>query len=346
VTTKKLALAALMAAASIVAMTGVAEARDAIRIVGSSTVFPFTSTVVERFGQTTKFAAPVLESTGTGGGMRLFCGGVGADHPDITGASRGMKAGEFDTCQKNGVTDITEIKIGFDGIALAHSKTRPSFNVTKAQIFQALAKEVEVNGQIVANPYTKWSDIDPSFPNIEIEVLGPPPTSGTRDAFVELVMEEGCKQFPAIKGLDKDRHGAVCKTMREDGAFIEAGENDNLIVQRLESNPNAFGIFGYSFLEENLDKVEANPVGGVEPTFENIASGKYGVSRSMFIYVKNQHVGVIPGLKEFVAEYTSERAFGPEGYLADKGLIPLPDADRKAVSAAAASLTKMSKPAS
>jgi len=346
VTTKKLALAAMLGAVSIVAMAGAAQARDQIRIVGSSTVFPFTSTVVERFGQTTKFQSPILESTGTGGGMRLFCAGVGAEHPDITGASRGMKASEFDTCQKNGVDQITEIKIGFDGIAFAHSKQRPSFNLTKAQLFQALAKEVEVNGQIVANPYKKWSDIDSSLPNVEIEVLGPPPTSGTRDAWVELVMEEGCKEFPAIKALGKDRHSAVCKTMREDGLFVEAGENDNLIVQRLDANPNAFGIFGYSFLEENLDKIEANPVGGVDPSYEAISSGQYPVSRSLFVYVKNAHVGVIPGLKEFVAEYTSEGAMGPEGYLADKGLVALPEAERQKIQAAAKSLSPMSKPAS
>ena len=345
-TTKKLAMAALVGAASIVAMTGVAHARDQIRIVGSSTVFPFTATVVERFGQGSGFASPILESTGTGGGMRLFCAGVGAEHPDITGASRQMKASEFDTCQKNGVEEITEIKIGFDGIAFAHSKARPSFSVSKAQLFQALAKEVEVNGQIVANPYTKWSDIDPSFPSTEIEVLGPPPTSGTRDAWVELVMDAGCEEFPAIKALGTARKQAVCRTMREDGAFVEAGENDNLIVQRLEANPNAFGIFGFSFLEENLDKVEANPIGGVKPSFESIASAQYPVARSMFIYLKNAHVGVIPGLKEFVAEYTSERSFGPEGYLADKGLIALPDDQRAAVAKSTADLTPMGKPAS
>lgn len=202
-TTKKLAMAAVFGAASLVAMTGVAHARDQIRIVGSSTVFPFTSTVVERFGQTSKFPSPILESTGTGGGMRLFCGGVGASHPDLTGASRPMKASEFDSCQKNGVDQITEIKIGYDGIAFAHSKKRESFNLTKAQLFQALAKEVEVDGQIVANPYKTWNQIDSSFPNVQIEVLGPPPTSGTRDAWVELVMEEGCKEFPAIKELGK-----------------------------------------------------------------------------------------------------------------------------------------------
>ena len=343
---KKLALAAVLATASTVALVGTAQAREQIRIVGSSTVFPFTATVVERFGQTAKFPAPILESTGTGGGMKLFCAGVGAENPDITGASRAMKASEFTTCKKNGVEAVTEIKIGYDGIAFAQSKKSKPVNLTKTQLFQALAKEVEVNGQIVANPYKKWSDIDASLPGTAIEVLGPPPTSGTRDAWVELVMEEGCKEFPAIKNLAKDRHAAVCKTMREDGAFIEAGENDNLIVQRLEANPNAFGIFGYSFLEENTDKVQGANVGGVAPTYETIASGQYPISRPLFVYVKNQHVGVIPGLKEFVAEYTSERSMGDEGYLADKGLVALPKEELSKVQNAAKSLTPMNAPAS
>ncbi|WP_114394926.1 substrate-binding domain-containing protein [Oleisolibacter albus] len=345
-TTKKLALAAMLCAVSAVAMTGIAQAREQIRIVGSSTVFPFTSTVVERFGQTSKFPAPILESTGTGGGMKLFCTGIGSETPDITGASRPMKASEFDTCQKNGVESIAEIRIGYDGIAFAHSKARPSFDLTKAELFQALAKEVEVNGQIVANPYKTWDQINPKFPKVEIEVLGPPPTSGTRDAWVELVMETGCKEFPAIKALDATRHGVVCKTMREDGAFIEAGENDNLIVQRLQANPNSFGIFGYSYLEENLDKIAGNSVSGVTPSYESIASGKYPISRPLFVYVKAQHVGVIPGLKEFIAEYTSERAMGADGYLVDKGLIALPKDEYAKVSAAAAKLQPMAKPAS
>jgi len=346
VTMKKLAIAALMATAAAVSMAGAAQAREQIRIVGSSTVFPFTATVVERFGQGAKFPAPILESTGTGGGMRLFCAGLGAETADITGASRQMKASEYTTCRKNGVESITEVKIGYDGIAFAHSKDRPSFNLTKGQLFQALAKEVEVNGQVVANPYKMWSDIDASLPKTKIEVLGPPPTSGTRDAWVELVMQEGCKEFPAIKNLAKDRNDAVCKTMREDGHFVEAGENDNLIVQRLQANKDSFGIFGYSFLEENTDKVAGNTVGGVEPTYENIASGKYPISRSLFIYVKNQHVGVIPGLKEFIAEYTSDRAMGEEGYLADKGLVALPKDELAKVQATGKALTPMGTPAS
>lgn len=344
--TKKLVLAAVLGAVSAVGLAGAAAARDQIRIVGSSTVFPFTSTVVERFGQTTKFGAPILESTGTGGGMKLFCSGVGADFPDATGASRAMKASEFDTCQKNGVEQITELVIGYDGIGFVHSKKGADISLTKAQLFQAVAKEVEVNGQIVPNPYKKWSDIDKSLPADDIEVLGPPPTSGTRDAWVELVMEAGCKEFPAIKALEKARHEAVCKTVREDGAYIEAGENDNVIVQRLEANPKAYGIFGYSYLEENQDKLKGVPVNGIAPTYETIASQEYPISRPLFMYFKNQHMGVIPGLKDFLAEYASERAMGGEGYLADKGLIPLPDAKRKASEQAALKLTPMAKPAS
>jgi phosphate transport system substrate-binding protein len=346
VTTKKLILAAVLGAVSAVGLAGAAAARDQIRIVGSSTVFPFTSTVVERFGQTTKFGAPILESTGTGGGMKLFCSGVGADFPDATGASRPMKASEFDTCQKNGVEQITELVIGYDGIGFVHSKKGADIKLTKAQLFQAVAKEVEVNGQIVSNPYKKWSDLDKSLPADDIEILGPPPTSGTRDAWVELVMEAGCKEFPAIKALDATRHAAVCKTVREDGAYIEAGENDNVIVQRLEANPKAYGIFGYSYLEQNQDKLKGVAVNGVLPTYQTISSQEYPISRPLFVYFKNQHMGVIPGLKEFIAEYASERAMGSEGYLVDKGLIPLPDAKRKASEQATLKLTPMAKPAS
>ena len=345
-TAKNFARAILLGAVSVMAMNGVAAAREQIRIVGSSTVFPFTATVVERFGQTTKFPAPILESTGTGGGMKLFCAGLGAETPDVTGASRAMKASEFADCRKNGVEEITEIKIGFDGLSFTQSKQGPDINLTKAHLFQALAKEVEVNGQVVANPYKRWSDIDPSLPAIAIEVLGPPPTSGTRDAWVELVMEEGCKKFPTLAALPKERQDKVCKTMREDGAFIEAGENDNLIVQRLDTNPNAFGIFGYSFLEENADRMRGVKIGGVEPTFETIADGSYPIARPLFVYVKNQHAGIIPGLKEFVAEYAGDRAMGEDGYLADKGLVPLPEDQRAQVQEAAGSLSPMAPPAS
>jgi phosphate transport system substrate-binding protein len=324
-----------LAAVSFVAIAGAAEARDQIRVVGSSTVFPFSSTVAENFGKTSSFKTPIVESTGTGGGMKLFCAGVGVEHPDFTGASRRMKKSEFDDCAKNGV-NITEIKIGFDGIVVANSKASATYSLTKEQIWLALAKEVVVDGKAVANPNMTWNQIDPSLPSTKIEVLGPPPTSGTRDAFVELVMEEGCQE--AMKTLNED----ACAAIREDGGFVEAGENDNLIVQKLEANPIALGIFGFSFLDQNSDKLQGSLINGVVPTFENIASGEYGVSRSMFLYAKQQHVGVIPGMKEFIAEMVSEGSWGPDGYLVDKGLIPLPEAERASSAASANGLAPLS----
>jgi len=317
-----------LAAAVAVGVVGAAEARDQIRIVGSSTVFPFSTAVAEQFGKTSSFATPVVESTGSGGGMKLFCAGVGEDHPDMTNASRRMKKSEFETCTKNGI-DITEVKIGFDGIVIANSKAGPDMSLTLDQVFLALAKEVPMNGKLVANPYKMWSDIDASLPKTRIEVLGPPPTSGTRDAFVEIAMEGGCKKVAGAKELGLAKK--ACHEIREDGAFIEAGENDNLIVQKLEANPDAFGIFGFSFLDQNSDKVKGAKVNGTSPEFEEIAAGNYPISRSLYFYVKQQHVGVIPGIKEFVAEFTSENAWGPDGYLVDKGLIPLPDDARSAM---------------
>ena len=328
-----------LAAAVAVGVVGAAEARDQIRIVGSSTVFPFSTAVAEQFGKTSSFATPVVESTGSGGGMKLFCAGVGEGHPDMTNASRRIKKSEFENCTNNGI-GITEVKIGFDGIVLANSKAGPDISLTLPQVFLALAKEVPMNGKLVANPYKMWSDIDPSLPKTKIEVLGPPPTSGTRDAFVEIAMEGGCKKLAGAKELGLKKK--ACHVIREDGAFIEAGENDNLIVQKLEANPAAFGIFGFSFLDQNSDKVKGAKVNGTSPEFEEIAAGNYPISRSLFFYVKKQHVGVIPGIKEFVAEFTSEKAWGPEGYLADKGLIPLPDTDRDAMAQQAQGLGSLS----
>jgi phosphate transport system substrate-binding protein len=330
-----------LAAIATLALAGQAEARDQIRIVGSSTVFPFTSAVAEQFGKAGQFKTPVVESTGTGGGLKLFCAGVGVDHPDVTNASRKIKDSEIEQCAANGVKEITEVKIGFDGIALANSKAGPKISVTEAQIWQALAKEVPQGGKLVPNPYKNWSEIDASLPNEKIEVLGPPPTSGTRDAFVELVLDKGCGEFAEVKALEGDAKKAACQSVREDGAYVEAGENDNLIVQKLEANPAAFGIFGYSFLDQNVDKLQGSAVNGVEPTFETISSGEYPVSRSLYIYVKNAHVGVIPGIKEFVAEYMSDKASGEEGYLVDKGLIPLPANEHKEVMATAIALRPM-----
>lgn len=321
-------LVASAASIALAASAGYAAARDQIRIVGSSTVFPYTQAVAEEFANH-GFAGPVTESTGTGGGMQIFCGGVGVDHPDITGASRAMTKSEYDTCITNGVDNVTEVLIGNDGLSIAISVNGPDLDLTDGQIFQALAAEVEVNGEIVANPYRNWSDLDPSLPNAAINVFGPPPTSGTRDAFVELVMAEGCKDFPAIQALEGARKTEVCHRMRTDGPFVEAGENDNLIVQRLQADSGALGIFGYSFLFENQDTLKAVKVNGVEPRPATIADGSYSVARPLFFYVKNAHRGVIPGLQEFVEEYVSEEAFGPGGYLEERGLIPLDDETRE-----------------
>ncbi len=315
-----------------VAVAGTAQARDQIRIVGSSTVFPFSTRVAEEFGRTTSFKTPVIESTGTGGGFKLFCGGVGEDTPDISNASRAIKSSEIDACARVGVTEITAVKIGYDGIVLANSKAAPQMSITLQQIFLALAKDVpDGKGGFVPNPHTMWSDVDPSLPKVKIEVLGPPPTSGTRDAFNEIAMEGGCKSLPGMAELQKtdaDKHKAVCQGIREDGAFVEAGENDVLIVRKLEANPDAFGIFGYSFLDQNRDKIQGSLIDGVEDDYDNIANGDYPISRSLYFYVKKAHVGTIPGIKEYIAEFTSDKAWGPEGYLADKGLIAMPEAER------------------
>jgi phosphate transport system substrate-binding protein len=338
---KHLLTATALAAVVSVAAVGSAAARDQIRIVGSSTVFPFSTAVAETFGKTSSFKAPVVESTGSGGGIKLFCAGVGVSHPDITNASRRIKKSEVEKCAANGVKEVVEVKIGYDGIAMGQSKAGADLKLTKKQIFLALAAKVPSGDKMVDNPYKMWSEIDPSLPKVKIEVLGPPPTSGTRDAFVELVMREGAKAFPNIKKLGKKPFRAISDKMREDGAFIEAGENDNLIVQKLEANPNAVGIFGFSFLDQNADKIKGAEVEGVKPTFEAIADGSYKVSRSLYFYVKKAHVGVVPGIQEYVAEFTSEKAAGDEGYLTDKGLIPLPSADRKAMRKGASGLVPL-----
>jgi phosphate transport system substrate-binding protein len=279
-----------------------------------------------------------VESTGSGGGLKLFCDGVGVDYPDVTNSSRAIKQSEVDTCAANGVTEIVEVKIGYDGIVLANAIGAPAVSLTRADLFRALAKEVpaEAEGELVENPYKTWADVNPALPATRIEVLGPPPTSGTRDAFVELAMEGGCKTVPwieALKSSDQNRYKAICHTIREDGAFVEAGENDNLIVQKLKANADAFGIFGFSFLDQNGEKVKGAKIDGVEPTFDAIADGDYPVSRPLYFYVKKAHVDVIPGLRGFLREFTSERAWGEEGYLSDRGLIPMPDDERSEVAA-------------
>ena len=295
----------ILAVASIAATA--ASARDQIRIVGSSTVFPFSTAVAEQFGKTSDFATPVVESTGSGGGLKLFCAGVGVEHPDMTNSSRRMKVKEFAMCQDNGVTEIVESVIGYDGIVIANANSGPTFALTLDQVVVALA----ANGPMP----TTWDQVDPSLPAIAIEVLGPPPSSGTRDAFEELVMHEGCAltDLVACEGV----------SIREDGVFVEAGENDNLIVSKLEANPNALGVFGFSFLDQNSDVIKGASIDGVEPTFDNIADGEYEISRSLYYYIKVAHIGVIPGIAEYAAEFSSEAAAGEEGYLTDKGLIPL-----------------------
>ncbi|MEJ2213458.1 MAG: PstS family phosphate ABC transporter substrate-binding protein [Gammaproteobacteria bacterium] len=332
----KIKFALLTAAMATTFVTNAFSAsRDYISIVGSSTVYPFATVVAETFGKSTSFKTPKIESTGSGGGMKLFCAGVGVEHPDITNASRRIKKSEVEKCNANGVTEIVEVKVGYDGIAIAQSKDGQPHPLTRKDIFLALAKDVpdpKGGEKLVPNPYKTWKDVNSALPATKIRVLGPPPTSGTRDAFAELAMEGGCKKFDwikAIKKQDKKKYKAICHTIREDGAYVEAGENDNLIVQKLIANPDSLGIFGYSYLEENSDKVMGNTVDGVAPEFELIADGQYPVSRPLYFYVKVAHIGTVPGVEEFVAEFTSDKAFGPEGYLADKGLIPMQDAERK-----------------
>lgn len=322
----------LTTAAAILITTLPALARNQINIVGSSTVFPFSTTVAERFGKSTEFKTPVVESTGSGGGMKLFCSGVGENTPDITNASRRVKSSEAEKCAANGVTPI-EAKIGFDGIVLANSRTSGRMEITRKQIFLALAKNIpNAGGEIIPNPYSMWSEIDSSLPAVKIEVLGPPPTSGTRDAFAELALEGGCKQIDFIKAMkkvDKSAYKALCHTIREDGAYIEAGENDNLIVQKLQANPAAFGVFGYSFLDQNSDTMQGSIVGGIKPEFEEIASGNYPIARSLYFYVKKEHIDLVPGITEFMKEFTEDDTWGEDGYLVDKGLIPMSENSRK-----------------
>ncbi len=315
-------------------------ARDYISIVGSSTVYPFATVVAEQFGKSTPFKTPVIESTGSGGGLKLFCAGVGVEHPDITNSSRRIKQSEYERCVANGVKEIVEVKIGYDGIVMANSKKAAPLKLTRKDIFLALAKDVpdpKGGEKLISNPYKTWKDVNPELPDKTIEVLGPPPTSGTRDAFVELAMESGAKKFAwimALKKTDKKKYKAIAHTIREDGAYVEAGENDNLIVQKLEANPNALGIFGFSFLDQNTDKIQGSSVDGVQPEFEAIAAGEYPVSRPLFFYVKKAHVGVIPGIQEYLEEFTSEKAWGEEGYLTEKGMIPMPGAERQQYRAA------------
>jgi phosphate transport system substrate-binding protein len=343
--------------------------RENVSIVGSSTVYPFATVVAERFGRSTAFRTPKIESTGSGGGLKLFCKGIGASTPDITNASRRIKKSEYDLCLANGVTDIVEVLVGYDGIAIANSKKARQFSLSLKDIYLALAKDIPgPDGKLIPNPNETWKDVNSSLPANKIEVLGPPPTSGTRDAFAELALGGGAKRIPAIKtlyglGADKaqeikaliaalgmpagvydallEKKGAAPKgkdvfktiayAVREDGAYIEAGENDNLIVQKLEANTNALGIFGFSFLDENGDKVQGSSIDGVVPNFDSIADGDYPVSRPLYFYIKGAHVGKIPGIQEYAKEFTSNNAMGEDGYLPERGLIPLNDEELKQV---------------
>ena len=327
----------LLAGAMLAQPASAQSTRDYISVVGSSTVYPFATVVAENFGKTTNFKTPKIESTGSGGGLKLFCSGVGVQTPDITNSSRRIKASEVADCASNGVNEIVEVVIGYDGIVVANSKDAGAMSLTLKDLFLALAKNVpNPSGakNLVPNPYSTWKDINPALPATRIEVLGPPPTSGTRDAFVELAMEGGCDGFgfiAAMKSADNNGYKTACHTVREDGAFVEAGENDNLIVQKLEANPKALGIFGFSFLDQNSDRIRGSAIDGVEPNFDSISDGSYPVSRPLYFYVKKAHVGVVPGIQGYLNEFTSEKAWGEEGYLAEKGMIPLPIKERRAM---------------
>lgn len=373
---KKIILSLVVTACAV--NTSVAAARDSISVVGSSTVYPFATVVAERFGKATDFKAPKVESTGSGGGLKLFCKGVGVATPDITNASRRIKSGEFEDCQRNGVKEIVEVLIGYDGIVLANAKGSAPLELTRKDIYLALAKMVPgSDGKLIDNPNKTWKDVNSSLPAIKIEVLGPPPTSGTRDAFAELALEGGAREIEDIaklrklgadqvgeieaivkkmgiesaweaavkskaeKAKGKDVVKIIGRSVREDGAYIEAGENDNLIVNKLVANPNALGIFGFSFLDQNSDKVQGSVIDGKAPTFDAIANGDYNVSRPLYFYVKKAHMGTVPGIEEFLNTFVSEDTIGPDGYLIDKGLIPLSDEAYEQMSASAKALNNL-----
>jgi len=317
----------ILAQLMVIASASGASAREYIRVVGSSTVYPFVAAAAEQFGQIGKYKTPVVEATGTGGGIKLFCEGVSDSTPDFVNASRPMKTSERALCVKNGVTDIKQIKLGFDGIVLVSNKKSAPLNISKKQLFMALARDLPVAGKMVANPYKTWRDIDAAFPDEPIEVYGPPPTSGTRDAFVELVMDVGCEQVAEIKTLipDEKNRKKSCGLMREDGRYIDSGEDDNIIVQKLGANAEAFGVLGYGFYEENLGVLQANKIEGVLPSYDTIENETYKVSRSLYVYAKMQHAPLIKGMEAFIAELTHPAAKGPEGYMTERGLLPLPE---------------------
>lgn len=317
----------------LLSVPALAEAREQIRVVGSSTVFPFVAAAAEQFGRQTEFRTPIVESTGTGGGIKMFCEGTGDATPDMVNASREIKDTEIALCAENGVKEVVELKLGYDGIVLANARNSPVFPLSRNDLFLALARDVPNGDKLEPNPYRRWKEINPSLPDLSIIVYGPPPTSGTRDAFVELVMIESCPHFPAYKLAysDKDEYKNNCSLMREDGVFVEAGEDDNIIVQKLTNNPDALGMFGYSFLEQNVALVKANPIDGVQPSFDAIVNGQYHIARSLFVYLKGEHAATVPGLGKFARLLVSDAAVGQEGFLIMKGLLPLPKAEHDQV---------------
>lgn len=337
---------------SLIVLTAPAAARDHMHIVGSSTVFPFITTVAEEFGQKTPFATPIVEQLGTGGGLKLFCSGLGAtapfDYPDFANASRQIKPSEAAFCKRNGITNILEINIGFDGIVIANAINAPAFQLTTRQLYLALAKQVPAGqgsgADMIDNPYERWNEIAPDLPNLPIKVLGPPQTSGTRDAFNSLAIEAGCRTFPALKALKDSaprRYAQLCRSVREDQRYIEAGENDNLVVQKLRADPEMLGILPYSFLEQNADVIKAAPINSSIASPTSIRSGAYPIARSMFVYVKTAHARSVPGMEAFLMELLSDEAMGPYGYLVDKGLITLPASQRAFLRSRAQSLSAL-----
>ena len=339
----------ILALAGMSSVTLADGARQQISIVGSSTVFPFASAVAEHLGQKGQFKTPTVESTGTGGGFKAFCGGTGVNYPDIANASRKIKPSEMKACSGAGAKDLVEVKIGYDGIVLAQTKQGKPTDFTRKEIYLALAKQIPDPectecGKLIDNPYQTWDQINPSLPKAKIEVMGPPTTSGTRDAFAELVMEAGCNEYDWLKEWKKKNEAEykrMCQSIREDGAYTEAGENDNLIVQKLKTKPTGFGIFGYSFLDANQDQISASTIEKMAPTADAIADGSYPISRPLFFYVKKAQVGVIPGLLEYINEFTDEKTWGDDGYLVEKGLVPLPARQRKEVADSARRLDLM-----
>lgn len=331
-------------------LLAVGQPRDTIHIVGSSTVYPFATVVAERFGRSKRFKTPTVEATGSGGGLKLFCEGGGVDTPSVANSSRRIKRSEYDRCQEKGVREIIEIKIGYDGIVLANALRAPPITISRREIYLALAKTIpDPQGKkaFVSNPHRTWKQIRTSLPAYPIRVLGPPPTSGTRDAFLELAMEGGCKSFDWVKALEKTNKSEYkqrCHTIREDGAYVEAGENDNLLVSKLVADPKAFGIFGFSFLLENADKVQGATIEGQIPDFDSIVTGDYSISRSLYFYVKKAHIGKIPGIQQYMRAFLHKRAIGEMGYLTERGLLPLNKDELKKTRYAVAKLQPMERP--